>query len=587
MIQVKVGLASCGIASGAKEVYDEFIRLKIPTKLVGCIGACYAEPLVEIKKDDFETIIYQKVSVHDVKKIVHSAIHQTNNSCVFAKRKDGVVSDIDASYLEDLEYYSLQEKRVSKHCGIIDPEDIQDYILTGGYTALKKVVAEKNPEKFIDLVSKSGLRGRGGAGFPTGKKWGFFYAEKSDHKYLICNFDEGDPGSFMNRVLVESDPHLLIEGMLITSMLLGVTEAFIYTRAEYPLAVERLKKAISQAKVKKLLGKDSLTNVTIEIRLGAGAYVCGEETALIASIESNAGRPRPKPPFPAKKGLWGKPTLINNVETLSNIPLIINNSDKWYRKVGTNTSPGTKMFSFSGHIKRGGYIEVPLGTKLSHFLKIADANLDEIKGVHIGGPSGGTLSLNFLDLPVDYDNISKADAIMGSGSLVIIPKTQDMVELAKFFLEFSVLESCGKCVPCREGTTRLLEIISRIIENKGHTKDLIDLEELSLSIRDSSFCGLGKAAPNPVISSLKHFREDYISHFIKGALDDPNKTFFIEPSICTGCSLCDSSCPVNAISGKKFQFHRINQDLCIRCGKCFENCKIKAIKIKTLDEISG
>ncbi|MDD3263934.1 MAG: NADH-ubiquinone oxidoreductase-F iron-sulfur binding region domain-containing protein [Candidatus Nanoarchaeia archaeon] len=581
MIDIKLGYASCGIASGAKDVLKEFKKKGLNVKLVGCIGACFAEPIVEIKKDDYETIIYSNVKKDDVEKLLESIEKDKKIKNVFAKRKDGKKSLIEAKYIDELDYYLSQEKRVSSLCGIIDPTDIEDYIKHGGYESLKKA-QEIQPKEIIDLILKSELRGRGGAGFLTGKKWNLMGEAKT--KYFICNFDEGDPGAFMNRVLVESCPHQLLEGMIIACLALDVKKAYIYTRAEYPLAVERLKIAIRDAKNKGLIGYKSDNGIDVEIRLGAGAYVCGEETALIKSIEGKAGRPTNKPPFPAQVGLFGKPTVINNVETISNIPNIIKKGEKWFKEVGSENNPGTKMFSFSGFTKVGGYIEVPLGITIKELLKIAKVKESEIKGLHIGGPSGGTISLEYMDLKVDYDNVQKAGAIMGSGSMVIIPKDQDMVQLAKFFIEFSKSESCGKCVPCREGNVRLLEIIDKILSGKGELNDLIELEKMAKTIRDSSFCGLGKAAPNPILSTLKYFREDYINHLKKGFILKPDEYYEINKSKCIGCHLCSIECPVGAITGKKMQLHKIDINTCIRCGKCFNVCKVKAIDIKTFPE---
>lgn len=577
MIEIRLGYASCGIASGAKEVLKELKKQGLNVKLVGCIGACYAEPILEIKKDDYETIIYSKVTVDDIKSIVESANKGEKHKNFFAKRRDGLKSLFKGKYLDELDYYQLQEKRVSSLCGIIDPTNIDDYISYGGYEGLQKAKSMRK-EDIISSVLNSGLRGRGGAGFLTGKKWQFM--QKSKTKYFICNFDEGDPGAFMNRVLVESCPHQLLEGIIIAAFALDVKKAYIYTRAEYPLAVERLKRAIKDAKNRGIIGYKSKIGIDVEIRLGAGAYVCGEETALIKSIEGEAGRPTNKPPFPAQNGLFGKPTIINNVETISNLPNILKYGISWFKEVGSENNSGTKMFSFSGFTKKGGYIEVPLGISVKQLLNIAGVKEEEVKGLHIGGPSGGTISLDFKDLQVDYDNVQKADAIMGSGSMVIIPKTQDMVQLAKFFIEFSRSESCGKCVPCREGNVRLLELINKIIEGKGNLNDLIELEKLAYSVKDSSFCGLGKAAPNPIISTLKHFRQDYINHLKKGFILEPSQYLEIDKSKCVGCHLCATNCPVGAISGKKMQVHKIDIDKCIRCGKCLNHCNVKAIEIK-------
>jgi len=590
MIQIKVGLASCGIASGALEVYDRFQALvglnsRYELKKVGCIGCCHEEPIVEVRIDENETLILKKVKKGDVERIIKFTENQDLNliaDLIYGKRKDGRLVYTEIPYYFDLPYFKKQVKRVSDLCGIIDPENINDYFFFNGYEAFKKALNMKR-EEIIAIVKESGLRGRGGAGFPTGKKWELM--KESDEKYLICNFDEGDPGAFMNRVLVESNPHLVIEGILIASYALKVKKAFIYTRAEYPLAVSRLKIALKQAKEAKLFGQDGLLKIDVELRLGAGAYVCGEETALISSIEGNYGRPKQRPPFPAEKGLFEKPTTIDNVETLANLPLILKNGVEWFRSVGTTTSPGTKMYSLSGGVPRTGYIEFPLGTKLRDILECTGVDLNEIKGVQLGGPSGGCLSLDHLDLPIDYDNVPKHDAIMGSGSFVIIPKTQDMVDIARYFIQFSVSESCGQCVPCREGTMRMKEILDKILEGDGNIKDLLALEELAIAVRETSLCGLGKAAPNPVISTMKHFREDYVKHFTLSNLESPTEVYYINPDKCTGCNLCTNVCIAKSITGRLSEVHVIDQHLCKRCGLCLKACPVHAIEIKELSEI--
>lgn len=590
MITIKVGLASCGIAAGSKEVYDTFLsklnfNSRYELKKVGCIGCCYEEPIVEIKVENNESLILKKVVVEDVERIISFCETQDFSLIkdkVLAKRRDGnVVYELD--YLEDLPFFKDQTKRVSALCGIIDPENIWDYIKRGGYEAFKKALTMDRKE-IIELVKASGLRGRGGAGFPTGRKWELM--QDADEKYLICNFDEGDPGAFMNRVLVESNPHQVIEGILIASHALKVTKAYIYTRAEYPLAVSRLRTALKQAKELGFFGENGYLPIDIELRLGAGAYVCGEETALIASIEGNYGRPKQRPPFPAQKGLFGKPTTINNVETLANLPLILRNGVDWFRQLGTSTSPGTKMYSLAGGVPRTGYIEYPLGTPLGKILECTGVDLKEIKGVQLGGPSGGCINVEkHLDLPIDYDHVSQVDAIMGSGSFIVIPKSQDMVELARYFLQFSISESCGQCVPCREGTMRMKEILDKILQGDGTIKDLLTLEELSFAVRETSLCGLGKVAPNPVISTMKHFREDYVKHFTISNLDSPTEVYYISPEKCNGCNLCVSVCIANCIAGRLSEVHVINQHLCKRCGLCQKACPTHAIEIKELSEI--
>ncbi|MEM2121926.1 MAG: NADH-ubiquinone oxidoreductase-F iron-sulfur binding region domain-containing protein, partial [Candidatus Woesearchaeota archaeon] len=529
MIIIKVGLASCGISAGAMEVYNEFKSLiknkeGFLLKKVGCIGCCYQEPIVEIKKDDNATIIFSKVKPEDVSSIIDSILNDKLHDKMFACRNDGK-NVLNLKEINKEEFYENQLKIVSELCGIIDPENIQEYINFTGYSALKKALSMK-PEEIIQEVKNSGLRGRGGAGFLTGLKWEFLSKSKQKTKYLICNFDEGDPGAFMNRVLVESNPHLLIEGILIAGYALQVKKAFIYTRIEYPLAVKRLKIALKQARKNKFLGKNILGSnfsLDVELRLGAGAFVCGEETALIRSIQGLAGRPRPRPPYPAEKGLWNKPTNINNVETLATIPIIINKGSNWYKSIGSKNSSGTKMFSLSGDALRTGYIEIPFGTKLSTIIRIAGVKEDDFKALQFGGPSGGFLGKEHFDLEIDYDSIKSADAIVGSGSMVLLDKDKDIVRQVYYGMKFIVSESCGQCVPCREGTMRMLEILDKIINNKADFNDLTNLNILAMTIKQTSLCGLGQTAPNLVISSLKHFFNDY-----EQKISDEHKKFIYE-----------------------------------------------------------
>jgi len=585
MITISVGLASCGISAGALDVYEEFkkqIKNKegFLLKRVGCIGFCYQEPIVEVKKDDCATLILSKVKPEDVLSIIDSIINDKQHSKIFACRNDGK-RIFDVKEINEHEFYSSQTKIVSEFCGIIDPEDINDYIKIGGYSAFKKALSMK-PEEIISEVKNSGLRGRGGAGFLTGLKWEFLSKSKDKIKYLICNFDEGDPGAFMNRVLVESNPHLLIEGILISSYALKVKKAFIYTRIEYPLAVKRLKIALKQAKKKGLLGKNILgTNfsVDIELRLGAGAFVCGEETALIRSIEGLPGRPRPRPPYPAEKGLWKKPTNINNVETLATIPIIINKGSNWYKSIGSKNSSGTKMFSLSGDAERTGYIEIPFGTKLSTIIRIAGIEEYDFKALQLGGPSGGFLSKDNFDLELDYDSVKNVDAIIGSGSMVLLNKEKDIVKQVYYGMKFIVSESCGQCVPCREGTMRMLEILEKIVNQQADFNDLTNLNILARTIKQTSLCGLGQTAPNLVLSSIKKFFSDY-----EEKIKDEQKRFYyyINEEKCTGCHICFEVCPKKAISGKPREIHNINQDLCIRCGMCYNSCPIKSIEKKNI-----
>lgn len=592
MILIRVGLGSCGISAGALEVYEELENIaernpNITVKKCGCIGACYLEPIVELKVDDYETIIFEKVEKKDVASILNFAklLQQQEKpqklKKLFAKRRDGRDTDINAPFIDEIDYYKNQVKRVSERCGIVDPEDIEDSIEKGSYLALRKALSMK-PEQIIEEVKKSGLRGRGGAGFSTGAKWEFLLKEKNKTHYLICNFDEGDPGAFMNRALVESDPQLVIEGIIIAAYALGVKNAFIYTRAEYPLAIKRLRIAIQQARQKGFLGKNILGknfSLEIELRIGAGAFVCGEETALIKSIEGFSGRPVPRPPYPAEKGLWKMPTNINNVETLANIPLIIKNGAEWFRKFGTENSAGTKMFSLSGDIPRSGYIEVPFGMNIKQVSEIAGFGIDDFKAIQLGGPSGGFIGKDNFETPLNYDSVKKIDAIIGSGSMIVISKEKNLIDCIRYGLRFSVSESCGKCVPCREGTLRLYELATKISKGEGNPDDLYNIYVLSTTIKKTALCGLGQTAPNLVLSSIKHFFSEYEDKidFWKGK--KPNILFYkIDPQKCNGCHLCAESCPKSAISGRKLEIHSINDDLCVRCGLCFRQCPFKAIE---------
>lgn len=474
--------------------------------------------------------------------------------------------------------------------GRIDPLNIEDYIAVDGYQALGKVLSSMSPEQVIDEVLKSGLRGRGGAGFPTGRKWQFARSSQADAKYLICNADEGDPGAFMNRRVLESDPHSVVEGMIIAAYAIGATQGYVYCRAEYPDAVRTLKIAIDQARDLGLLGKDILGSgfdFEIEVRMGAGAFVCGEETALMASIEGKRGQPRPRPPFPAVKGLWGKPTNINNVETYANVPQILLNGAEWYASIGTEKSKGTKTFALAGDVKNTGLIEVPFGTTLREIIYDIGGGIKNDKGfkaVQTGGPMGGCIPASQIDLPVDYERLTAAGSIMGSGGMVVMDEDTCMVDIARFFMEFIQDESCGKCIPCRVGTRRMLEILTRICDGKGEDGDIERLEGLCEEIRVDSLCGLGQGAPNPVLSTLKHFRDEYEAHIYEKRC--PAKTcralisYKILEDVCTGCTVCSRNCPVNAISGERRQPHHIDPDICIRCGICAQVCNYNAIEVQ-------
>ena len=478
---------------------------------------------------------------------------------------------------------------VLRRCGQIDPESIEDYIMTDGYLALGKAVTEMTPQQVIDEILKSGLRGRGGAGFPTGKKWQFAAQVKNDQKYFVCNGDEGDPGAFMDRRVMESDPHAVVEGMAIGGYAIGASQGYIYVRAEYPVAVQRLNIAIQQAKEMGILGNNifgSNFSFDVEVRMGAGAFVCGEETALMASIEGGRGEPRPKPPFPAVSGLWKKPTVINNVETIANITPILLNGSAWYASIGTEKSKGTKTFTLAGKIRNSGLIEVPMGVTLREIVYEIGGGIPDgkkFKGVQTGGPSGGCLTEKFLDTPVDFDSLIAAGSMMGSGGMIIMDEDTCMVDMARFFLDFCQDESCGKCVPCRVGTRKMLDILERICAGDGQEGDIEKLQQLAAQINSASLCMLGKTAPNPVLSTIKHFRHEYEAHIFEKRC--PSKVckallrYEIQPDKCVGCTLCARRCPVNCIRGDRKQPHVINQELCIHCGQCYSACRFEAINV--------
>jgi NADH-quinone oxidoreductase subunit F len=588
-IQVIVGLGSCGIAAGAGKVYDELVKIKeadnldIDIKKTSCIGMCFKEPLVEVI-DDTGSYLYGEVDVKKIDEIVDKHITK------FTPIKDYVVLS-DQFDTEDRKYFDGQVKIALRNCGYIDPESINDYESRKGYEAIKKIADEKiSCMDVIKLVIDSGLRGRGGGGFPTGLKWKFANNSPGTVKYLICNADEGDPGAFMDRSVLEGDPHSVLEGMIIAAYSIGATEGVIYCRAEYPLAVKRLYIAINDAREKGYLGKDILGiegfDFDINIKEGAGAFVCGEETALIASVEGERGMPRKRPPFPAVSGLWRKPTNINNVETYANIPWIILNGPERYARYGTDKSKGTKVFALTGKIKNGGLVEVPMGITIKDIIyKLGGGIIGDkkFKAVQLGGPSGGCIPEYLSHTIVDYDSVNATGAIMGSGGMVVMDETTCMVDVARFFLDFTQKESCGKCTFCRIGTMRMLEILTRITQGEGKDGDIEKLEELSVLIKDGSLCGLGQTAPNPVLTTIKYFRDEYEAHirdkkcpalYCKKLL-----TYEIIPDKCTGCMVCKKACPVNAIEGEKKLPHIIKQELCIRCGDCYAKCKFDAIKI--------
>ncbi len=587
--QVVVGLGSCGIAAGAGNVYDEILRIKetdnldFELKKTSCIGMCFREPLVEII-DESGSYLYGNVDTKKVDEIIEKHIQN------YAPIKEYVVKS-DLFETPDKNYFEGQVKIALRNCGYIDPESILDYETRGGYGAIRKIACEKiSCHDVIQIIFESGLRGRGGGGFPTGLKWRFANNSQSDDKYIICNADEGDPGAFMDRSVLEGDPHSVLEGMIIGAYAIGASLGVIYCRAEYPLAVKRLNIAIEHAREKGYLGEDVLGiegfNFDIYVKEGAGAFVCGEETALIASVEGERGMPRKRPPFPAVSGLWKKPTNINNVETFANIPWILSNGAQEYAKYGTEKSKGTKVFALTGKIKNGGLVEVPMGITIKDIIyKLGGGIIDDkkFKAVQLGGPSGGCIPEYLSHTIVDYDSVNATGAIMGSGGMVVMDETTCMVDIARFFLDFTRKESCGKCTFCRVGTMRMLEILTRITDGEGKQGDIELLEDLSVHIKDGSLCGLGQTAPNPVLTTIKYFRDEYEAHIRDKkcpALSCKKLlTYEVVEEKCVGCVVCKRGCPVNAIEGDKKVIHYIKQDLCTKCGECYSKCKFDAIKI--------
>lgn len=587
--KVIVGLGSCGLAAGAGKVYDELLRIReadnldFELKKTSCIGMCFKEPLVEII-DDTGSYLYGEVNVKKIDEIIDKHIVK------FSPIKEYVVLS-DQFDTPDRRYLEGQVKITLRNCGYIDPESIEEYESRKGYEAIKKITDGKiSQQDVIKQVIDSGLRGRGGGGFPTGLKWKFANNSPGNEKYVICNADEGDPGAFMDRSVLEGDPHSVLEGMIIAAYAIGAKEGVIYCRAEYPLAVKRLNLAINKAREKGYLGKNILGvegfDFDLFVKEGAGAFVCGEETALIASVEGERGMPRRRPPFPAVSGLWRKPTNINNVETYANIPWIILNGPERYARYGTEKSKGTKVFALTGKIKNGGLVEVPMGITIKEIIyKLGGGIIDDkkFKAVQLGGPSGGCIPEYLSDTIVDYDSVTATGAIMGSGGMVVMDETTCMVDIARFFLDFTQKESCGKCTFCRIGTKRMLEILTRITEGEGREGDIEKLEELAVNIKDGSLCGLGQTAPNPVLTTLKYFRDEYEAHIRDKkcpALSCKKLlTYEIIEDKCTGCMVCKKGCPTNAILGEKKQPHFIQQDICIKCGDCYAKCKFDAIKV--------
>lgn len=569
------------IIENFRKIIDEKGIKNVRVIQTGCFGLCAKGPIVIIRPED---TFYAMVKPEDCEEIINTHI-------VEGKIVERLLcKDIDNSVvkrLDELTFYKKQQRIALKNCGIIDPENIDEYIAFDGYKALEKVLFEMSQDDVINEIIESGLRGRGGAGFPTGKKWYFTKIAEGDQKYVVCNADEGDPGAFMDRSILEGDPHSVVEAMMIAGYAVGANKGYIYVRAEYPIAVHRFQTAINQAKEYGILGENIFGtdfSFDLEVRLGAGAFVCGEETALLESIEGRSGRPRLKPPFPANSGLWQKPTLINNVETYANITKIILNGAKWYSSIGTEKSKGTKVFALGGNVVNVGLVEVPMGTTLREIVFDIGGGIPgghEFKAAQTGGPSGGCIPAEHLDTPIDYESLSAIGSMMGSGGLIVMDDTKCMVNLAKFYLGFTVDESCGKCTPCRIGTKRMLEILERITEGNGETDDLEKLERLAKTIQKASVCGLGQTAPNPVLSTMKYFRDEYITHIRDKKCPAKEckalRAIEIDPEKCRGCGICKKNCPVNAITGEVKQPHKIDEDVCIKCGTCISKCPFKAI----------
>jgi NADH-quinone oxidoreductase subunit F len=549
----------------------------------GCHGFCEMGPLVRVEPSG---VLYTKVKASDAVEIV-TALLDDGKPVERLLYRHPLTGEVFAKEHE-IPFYLHQQRTALKHCGQLNPGDIREYVADGGYEGLSKVLTELTPEAVCQEIIDSGLRGRGGGGFPTGRKWELTRIEENTKKYVVCNGDEGDPGAFMDRSLLEGDPHRILEGMAIAGYAIGADEGYIYVRAEYPLAVQRLKTAIKEAEHYGLLGRNILGtefNFELKIKEGAGAFVCGEETALLASIEGKRGMPSPKPPFPAQKGLWGKPTLINNVETYANIAEIIVKGADWFSKIGAPKNSGTKTFALTGQVANTGLIEVPLGTTLRKVVFEIGGGIrggKQFKAVQIGGPSGGCLTEDHLDLPLDFDALQAAGAMIGSGGLVVMDESTCMVEVARFFMNFTQNESCGKCVPCREGTKRMLEILQRAVDGEGRPEDVDLLQDLAEAVRDGSLCGLGKTAPNPVLTMLKYFKDEYIAHVVEkkcpAAVCSALKGYQIDPEKCKGCTKCARTCPVQAIRGEVKKPFTIDQEKCIKCGACVDSCPFKAIK---------
>jgi len=587
--EILVGLGACGIAAGAQKTLQRLEEeiaargLDVELGIAGCMGMCYREPLVEVRRPGARPVVYRELTAERVTRLLDEGLDSEAPIEEWVAQAEGMACSEDS-------FFDKQRRIVLRNCGAVNPERLDDYLAAGGYTSLRKAVEQMTPEQVREEIKASGLRGRGGAGFPTGVKWGFCAGAPAGQKYIICNADEGDPGAFMDRSVLESDPHAVIEGMAIAGYAIGASQGYIYCRAEYPIAIRRLRIAIEQAGVRGLLGDDIFGSgfaFHIKIKEGAGAFVCGEETALMASIEGRRGMPRLRPPFPAAAGLWGKPTNINNVETLANVPWIVGHGSQAYAALGTERSKGTKVFALAGKINRGGLVEVPMGITIREVVEQIGGGIlggKRFKAVQMGGPSGGCIPAGLADTPIDYDSLNQTGAIMGSGGMVVLDESTCMVDTARFFLDFTQKESCGKCTFCRVGTKRMLEILERITCGEGREGDIDLLESLAATIKRGSLCGLGQTAPNPVLTTIRYFRDEYEAHIQEKTC--PAKScraliqYRIDPELCDGCHVCYRACPVDAISGEKKQVHTIDQGLCTRCGLCQDRCQQDAIIVE-------